>query len=86
MQTNQHKRLEEARAGTVAGESGDRTSANGSGGTVREDYRVGLGASHQTGWTGLVATLIQLFGSVDAKGLLEVGKAAAHVRGTSQVS
>ena len=50
------------------------------------DNGAGLGASHQTGWTGLVATLIQLFGSVDAKRLLEVGKSAAHVRGTSRVS
>ena len=50
------------------------------------DNGAGLGASHQTGWTGLVASLIQLFGSVDAKRLLEVGKSAAHVRGTSRVS
>ena len=50
------------------------------------DNGAGLGASHQTGWTGLVATLIQLFGSLDAKRLLEVGKSAAHVRGTSRVS
>ena len=50
------------------------------------DNGAGLGASHQTGWTGLVATLIQLFGSVDAKSLLEVGKAAAHVRHTPRVT
>ncbi len=40
------------------------------------DNGAGIGASHQTGWTGLVATLIQLFGMVDAHGLLEAGKAA----------
>ena len=38
------------------------------------DSGAGLGASHQTGWTGLVATLIQLFGRVDAKRYLELGK------------
>jgi hypothetical protein len=41
------------------------------------DNGAGLGASHQTGWTGLVAKLIQLFGLLDAKNALEVGKAAA---------
>ncbi|HYX45860.1 MAG TPA: hypothetical protein VE820_03415 [Sphingomicrobium sp.] len=44
------------------------------------DNGAGLGASHQTGWTGLVATLIQLFGALDAKKLLEAGKAAAFTR------
>ncbi len=38
------------------------------------DNGAGLGASHQTGWTGLVAKLIQLFGELDAKTLLEAGK------------
>jgi isoamylase len=40
-------------------------------------HPAGLGASHQTGWTGLVATLIQLFGRLDGPQLLEVGRAAA---------
>jgi hypothetical protein len=31
----------------------------------------GLGASHQTGWTGLVAVLLDLFGRFDAKTVLE---------------
>ena len=35
------------------------------------DNGAGLGASHQTGWTGLVAPLIQLFGHLDAEGVLE---------------
>ena len=35
------------------------------------DNGAGLGASHQTGWTGLVAPLLDLFGRVDAKALLE---------------
>jgi hypothetical protein len=30
-----------------------------------------LGASHQTGWTGIVAKLIQIFGLLDPKQLLE---------------
>jgi len=41
------------------------------------DNGAGLGASHQTGWTGCVAKLIELFGMVDPKKLLEVGKTAA---------
>jgi hypothetical protein len=43
------------------------------------DNGSGLGASHQTGWTGVVAKLIQLFGMLDAKTFLEAGKAAAFV-------
>jgi hypothetical protein len=35
------------------------------------DNGAGLGASHQTGWTGLVALLLDVFGRVDAKELLE---------------
>jgi hypothetical protein len=35
------------------------------------DNGAGLGASHQTGWTGLVAVLLDLFGRLDAKRLLE---------------
>ena len=41
------------------------------------DNGAGLGASHQTGWTGLVGTLIQLFGAMDPQHILEVGKMAA---------
>ena len=35
------------------------------------DNGAGLGASHQTGWTGLVAPLLDLFGRVDAETVLE---------------
>ena len=35
------------------------------------DNGAGLGASHQTGWTGLVAPLLDFFGRLDAKALLE---------------
>jgi hypothetical protein len=41
------------------------------------DNGAGLGANHQTGWTGLVARLIQMFGYLDAASLLEGGKSAA---------
>jgi hypothetical protein len=33
----------------------------------------GLGASHQTGWTGVIARLIQLYGIVDPQRLLQAG-------------
>src|SRR5512136_2253023 len=49
------------------------------------DNGAGLGASHQTGWTGLVAELIELFGSLDPKQLLEAGKAGAFSREGSEV-
>jgi hypothetical protein len=38
------------------------------------DTGAGLGASHQTGWTSLIAALIQLFGGIDSKTLLETGR------------
>jgi Mannosylglycerate hydrolase MGH1-like glycoside hydrolase domain len=44
------------------------------------DNGAGLGASHQTGWTGAVAKLIQLFGTLDATKALEAGKEAAFAR------
>jgi Mannosylglycerate hydrolase MGH1-like glycoside hydrolase domain len=50
------------------------------------DNGAGLGASHQTGWTGAVASLIQLFGMLDADTLLAAGKGGAFTRGASAVS
>jgi hypothetical protein len=44
------------------------------------DNGAGLGASHQTGWTGLVAKLIELYGFIDAKRILEVGRQAAFTQ------
>ena len=44
------------------------------------DNGAGLGASHQTGWTGAVAMLIHLFGSVDGEQLLKGGKKTAFGR------
>ena len=43
------------------------------------DNGAGIGASHQTGWSGLVATLIELFRSLDAAKLLDEGKKAAFI-------
>ena len=44
------------------------------------DNGAGLGASHQTGWTGCVAKLIEIFGLIDSKMLLEGGKKAAFLK------
>jgi hypothetical protein len=41
------------------------------------DNGAGLGASHQTGWTGFVGQLIHLFGNLDAQQYLEGGKISA---------
>jgi hypothetical protein len=38
------------------------------------DNGAGLGASHQTGWTGLVAPMLDLFGRVDARTMLETDR------------
>jgi hypothetical protein len=40
------------------------------------DNGAGLGASHQTGWTGTVAKLIQLYGILDPEKALKYGKQA----------
>jgi hypothetical protein len=44
------------------------------------DNGAGLGASHQTGWTGLIAVFIDLFGRLDAKALLETERALLHAQ------
>src|SRR6185295_8816090 len=44
------------------------------------DNGAGLGASHQTGWTGLVAPLLDVFGRVDTKDLeLEIGQVSERL-------
>jgi hypothetical protein len=48
------------------------------------DNGAGLGASHQTGWTGVVAKLIELFGRIDGQQVLEAGKSAAFAKGRTQ--
>ncbi len=48
------------------------------------DNGAGLGASHQTGWTGLVARSMQFFSTTTAQQVLELGKgvaAATETRG-----
>jgi Glycosyl hydrolase family 63 C-terminal domain len=47
------------------------------------DNGAGLGASHQTGWTGLVAKTIQLYGLLDPKRALDVGRKDAFTRAAS---
>jgi hypothetical protein len=41
------------------------------------DNGAGLGASHQTGWTGIIARAMHLFATTTAEQMLEMGKAAA---------
>jgi Mannosylglycerate hydrolase MGH1-like glycoside hydrolase domain len=41
------------------------------------DNGAGLGASHQTGWTGLVARLIQMYGHLSEEAILKAGKRVA---------
>jgi hypothetical protein len=38
------------------------------------DNGAGLGASHQTGWTGVIARLIQIYGQMDGKSFLELAR------------
>lgn len=38
------------------------------------DNGTGIGASHQTGWTGVIAKIIQIISAVDPKKVLEAGK------------
>ena len=41
------------------------------------DNGAGLGASHQTGWTGAISVLLDLFGRVEAKDLeMDLGRVA----------
>jgi len=44
------------------------------------DNGAGLGASHQTGWTGVIAGLIDIFGKMDAETFLKGGRKAAFGR------
>jgi hypothetical protein len=44
------------------------------------DNGAGIGANHQTGWTGCVASLIDLFGRLDAEEFLAAGKMGAFAR------
>jgi hypothetical protein len=44
------------------------------------DNGAGIGASHQTGWTGAIATLIELFGRLNAEQFLAGGRSSAFDR------
>jgi hypothetical protein len=44
------------------------------------DDGAGLGASHQTGWTGIVALLIEIFGRLRPQAALTEGRASAFGR------
>jgi hypothetical protein len=41
------------------------------------DNGAGIGASHPTGWTGVVASLIEIFGNLDAETFLESSRGSA---------
>ena len=43
------------------------------------DNGAGIGASHQTGWTGIVARMMHLFASTTAEQVLKLGKKAAFI-------
>jgi hypothetical protein len=49
------------------------------------DNGAGLGASHQTGWTGIIARIQHLFATASAERVLDLGKGAA-VRGSATAS
>jgi len=48
------------------------------------DNGAGLGASHQTGWTGLIARAMQVFATSTAEQFLELGKAAGVTEAVGQ--
>jgi hypothetical protein len=48
------------------------------------DNGAGLGASHQTGWTGLVAKLIEMFGHLDGRQVLDAGRSGAFEKRESK--
>jgi hypothetical protein len=41
------------------------------------DNGAGIGASHQTGWTGIVGALIEYFGHLDPQTMLQGGHSTA---------
>jgi hypothetical protein len=42
------------------------------------DNGAGLGASHQTGWSGIIARIMQFFATTSAEGVLQLGKMGTH--------
>ena len=49
------------------------------------DNGAGLGASHQTGWTGVVAKLIQLYGILDPEKALKYGKKGSFCKRPARI-
>jgi hypothetical protein len=47
------------------------------------DNGAGLGASHQTGWTGMIARVMHMFATTTAKQVLELGQRATIVETSS---
>jgi hypothetical protein len=43
------------------------------------DCGAGIGASHQTGWSGIIARMMQLFASTSSEQVIELGKKAAFI-------
>ena len=50
------------------------------------DNGAGIGASHQTGWTGLIARLIQMRGLLTAPDVLALGRATSAQSGPLPVA
>src|SRR5213075_1528043 len=50
------------------------------------DTGAGVGASHQTGWTGVIARAMHLFATTTAQQALELGKNAAAIETTPQAA
>jgi hypothetical protein len=48
------------------------------------DNGAGLGASHQTGWTGVIARIMHLFATLDQDRLLSAGRKAVFARGAGE--
>ena len=49
------------------------------------DNGAGLGASHQTGWSGAIAKIIQLYGNLDAGNTIEMGRKAGFLQKTENI-
>ena len=50
------------------------------------DEGAGIGASHQTGWTGVIATLINVFGRINPEEFLAAGKEGGFAKGESHIA
>jgi hypothetical protein len=48
------------------------------------DNGAGLGASHKTGWTGLIAPLLDIFGRTNAKSFLELEAEVLRARAVAE--